>query len=80
MGQPEVTGKRKASPPAAATDEGKSNHAVIVDHETPAVAELERAKRRGWYFLVIRFCLFVTAALVVEVLLAVYQRIDGEDA
>jgi hypothetical protein len=79
-----VTAKRKASrvDVAAGADPGETNHAVIVDHETVAVEELAREKRRNWFFIGVRVCLMVTAALVVEVLLAAYQRllVDGDDA
>jgi hypothetical protein len=80
-----VTAKRKASPSAVDTKgPGDSNHAHLLDHETDAVDALEqlaRQKRRGWFVLAIRFCLFVTAALVIEVLLAAYEQVvEGDDA
>jgi len=46
----------------------------ILDHETVAL-EAQREKRRSRWLLVLRFCLYVAAALVIEVLLGAYENL-----
>lgn len=66
-----MTAKRKAAAPPTA----HAASAGIVDHETHAVAELERQARGGWFGVLIRVCLWIAAAVAIEVLAAAYERL-----